>query len=121
MSARTVYSLSMTVFAFLVGFYALLSFAVFFGETNKELFVPVFATLCAGVIVWTAVTLWRGGNAYFLTAASTLLVAGTTGYLVLPTSASLSPLYIIIFASFLLSLALLGALLTQHVKENLRN
>lgn len=120
MHARLVYSFSMTVFALLIGFYALLSFAVFFGETNRELFMPLFSTICAVLIIWTAVKLWRGEDAYLLSAASTFIVAGITGYFLIPAGLSFQPLVILILVSFLVALTLLGALLIGNVQKTLR-
>jgi len=110
----------MTVFALLIAFYSALSLGVFFGKTNREVFFPIFITFCAVVLVVTAFRLWRGHDAYLLTAISTFLVAGITGWLILPFDAPLSPMFVIVLVSFLFSLALLVGLIAQNVRHTLR-
>jgi hypothetical protein len=118
MNIRRLYAILVSLLALLVSFYAVMTLAFAFGERTTEWQFPLFITIVAALIVWTAITLWRGKEAFWLTAASTLLVTGILGWIIIP-SGSRDGAYFLLALAFLVAAGSLLALLTKSVRTAL--
>ena len=119
MNARTIYASIMTLFAVIIGFYAVMTLAFFFGETNKEWSFPLFITVSAILMIWTTVTLWRKKDALVLTAVCTAIVAGIGAWIFIPGQGSLDGAYLLLVATFLLALGMLVGLASSAIRKAL--